>query len=54
MQISTDGDNASKESATKHALYAGVLDTAVTLGALLFASSSVLLADFLKQLFHQR
>ena len=48
MQVSTDGDNASKESATKHALYAGVLDTAVTLGALLFASSSVLLADFLK------
>lgn len=48
MHMSSDGENADKESATKHALYAGVLDTAVTLGALLAASSSVLLADFLK------
>lgn len=48
MHISSNGENADKESATKHALYAGVLDTAVTLGALLAASSSVLLADFLK------
>lgn len=48
MHISSDSENADKESATQHALYAGVLDTAVTLGALLAASSSVLLADFLK------
>ena len=48
MHISSASDNAAKETATKHALYAGVLDTAVTLGALLAASSSVLLADFLK------
>lgn len=48
MHISTATENADKEAATRHALYAGVLDTAVTLGALLAASSSVLLADFLK------
>ena len=48
MHISPSGGNADKEKATRHALYAGVLDTAVTLAALLAASSSVLLADFLK------
>lgn len=48
MHISSASENEDKEKATKHALYAGVLDTAVTLGALLAASSSVLLADFLK------
>lgn len=48
MHIGSDGGNAGKEKATRRALYAGVLDTAVTLAALLAASSSVLLADFLK------
>ncbi len=48
MHISTDGENADKERATQQALVAGVLDTVVSLGALLAASSSVLLADFLK------
>lgn len=45
---STGGGNAEKEKATKNALYAGILDTLITLGALIAASSSVLLADFLK------
>lgn len=48
MHPTPTGDNAAKESATRHALYAGGLDTVVSLGALLAASSSVLLADFLK------
>jgi ferrous-iron efflux pump FieF len=48
MHISSAGDNADKERATQQALIAGVVDTAVCLGALLAASSSVLLADFLK------
>jgi ferrous-iron efflux pump FieF len=48
MHISTAGENADKERATQQAVVAGALDTAVTLGALLAASSSVLLADFLK------
>lgn len=48
MHVSSGGGNAEKEKATKNALYAGILDTGVTLAALLFSSSSVLLADFLK------
>ena len=48
MHISTGGGNAEKEKATRNALYAGGLDTVVTMVALLAASSSVLLADFLK------
>ncbi|MFN9340761.1 MAG: cation diffusion facilitator family transporter [Candidatus Kapaibacterium sp.] len=48
MHVSSVGGNAEKEKATKNALYAGIADTGVTLSALLFSSSSVLLADFLK------
>ena len=48
MHVSSGGGNAEKEKATKNALYAGIADTGVTLSALLFSSSSVLLADFLK------
>lgn len=48
MHVSSSGGNAEKEKATRNALYAGILDTLVTLGAVYAASSSVLLADFLK------
>lgn len=48
VHIDAGGSQADKEKMTRNALLTGVLDTAVTLGALLAASSSVLLADFLK------
>lgn len=40
--------NSAKESSTRNAVLAGLLDLAVTTAALLAAQSSVLLADFLK------
>lgn len=41
-------DGASRERTTRSAVIAGIVDTLVTLGALLAARSTVLLADFFK------
>ncbi len=48
MHVDTSMDTVSKEKGMRASLVAGVFDTAITGLAFLMASSSVLLADFLK------